>query len=56
MMHGEYGIEDVCLSTLCLVGPNGSQGKLHVQLTEEEIAQLKVSADTLKAIIAQIEL
>ena len=28
MMHGEYGIEDVCLSTLALVGPNGIQGKL----------------------------
>ena len=25
MMHGEYGIEDVCLSTLTLVGPNGVQ-------------------------------
>ena len=28
MMHGEYGIDDVCLSTLCLVGPNGYQGKV----------------------------
>ena len=27
MLHGEYGIEDVCLSTLTLVGPNGSRGK-----------------------------
>ena len=27
MLHGEYGIEDVCLSTLTLVGPNGIQGK-----------------------------
>ena len=56
MMHGEYGIEDVCLSTLCLVGPNGAQGKVPVTLTEEEVAKLKASADTLKEIIAQIEL
>ena len=56
MMHGEYGIEDVCLSTLALVGPNGCQGKVEVNLTEEEVALLKKSADTLKDIIAQIEL
>ena len=36
MMHGEYGIEDVCLSTLALVGPNGCQGKVEVNLTDEE--------------------
>ena len=56
MMHGEYGIDDVCLSTLALVGPNGCQGKVEVNLTDEEEALLKKSADTLKAIIAQIEI
>ncbi len=56
MMHGEYGIEDVCLSTLTLVGPNGIQGKLSMKLTDEEVALLKKSADALKDVIAQIEL
>ena len=56
MMHGEYGIDDVCLNTLALVGPNGCQGKVEVNLTDEEEALLKKSADTLKEIIAQIEL
>ena len=56
MLHGEYGIEDVCLSTLTLVGPNGVQGKVPVKLTDEEIAKLRASADALKAVIAQIEL
>lgn len=56
MMHGEYGIEDVCLSTLTLVGPNGIKGKIPMALTEEEIRQLKASADALKEVIAQIEL
>lgn len=56
MMHGEYGIDDVCLSTLALVGPNGCQGKVEVNLTDEEEALLKKSAATLKDIIAQIEL
>lgn len=56
MMHGEYGIEDVCVSTLTMVGPNGITGKLEVKLTEEEIAKLKASADSLKEVIAQIEM
>ena len=56
MMHGEYGIEDVCLSTLTLVGPNGVQGKVPMRMTKEEIEQLKKSAAALKEIIAQIDL
>ena len=56
MMHGEYGIEDVCLSTLTLVGPNGVQGKVPMRMTKTEIEQLKKSADALKEIIAQIDL
>lgn len=56
MMHGEYGVEDVCLSTLTLIGPNGIGGKLPIKLTDEEIEKLHKSADALKAVIAQIEL
>ena len=56
MMHGEYGIEDVCLSTLTLVGPKGIEGKLEMKLTDEEVEKLKASADALKSVIAQIEL
>ena len=56
MLHGEYGIEDVCLSTLTLVGPNGTQGKVQMRMNKEEIALLKKSADAPKEVIAQIEL
>lgn len=56
MMHGEYGIEDVCVSVLTLVGPDGVKGKMPLKLTEEEIGKLKYSADALKAVIAQIEI
>ena len=56
MLHGEYGIEDVCLSTLTLVGPNGIQGKIKMRMNKEEVALLKKSADALKEVIAQIEL
>ncbi len=56
MMHGEYGIEDVCLSTLALVGPNGCQGRVEVNLTDEEVWMLHKSAETLKGVISQIEI
>lgn len=56
MLHGEYGIEDVCLSTLTLVGPNGIQGKVQMRMNKEEVELLKKSADALKEVIAQIEL
>ena len=56
MLHGEYGIEDVCLSTLTLVGPNGIQGKVQMRMNNEEVALLKKSAEALKEVIAQIEL
>ena len=56
MLHGEYGIEDVCLSTLTLVGPNGIQGKVQMRMNKEEVALLEKSADALKEVIAQIEL
>lgn len=56
MMHGEYGIEDVCVSTLTLVGPNGIQGKVPMRMNKEEVAKLQASANALKEVIKQIEL
>lgn len=56
MMHGEYGIEDVCISTMTIIGPNGVKGKVPVDLTEEEQAKLRASADALKAVIRSIEI
>ena len=56
MMHGEYGIDDVCISTLHLVDRSGVRGRIMNKLTEEENEKLKMSADKLKAVIAQIEI
>ena len=56
VLHGEYGIEDVAISTLTLVGPNGVQGKVPLKLTDEEVAKLQKSANSLKEVISQIEL
>lgn len=54
MMHGEYGIEDVCISTLTLVGPEGIKAKLEVKMTDEEVEKLRFSAGKLKEVIDQV--
>ena len=56
MMHGEYGIDDVCLSTLAMVDRNGLRYKILNELTDEEVAKLRHSADCLKEVIQQIEI
>ena len=56
MMHGEYGVEDVCLSTMCIVDRQGIRGKILSPLTQAETAKLQLSADKLKSVIAQIEI
>lgn len=56
MMHGEYGIDDVCISVLTLIGPNGVCGKVPVKLEDDEIIRLRASADSLKDVIKHIQL
>ncbi len=55
MMHGEYGIDDVALSTLSLVDRSGVRGKILTPLTQEETAKLQASAAKLKAVLDQIQ-
>ena len=54
MMHGEYGVEDVCLSTLAIVDKEGVRGKITSPLTEEEIAKLQNSAAKLREVIDSV--
>lgn len=54
MMHGEYGLEDVCLSVSTIIGPQGVQGRVQLALTDQEIEQLHYSAKQLRNIIDQI--
>ncbi len=56
MMHGEYGIEDVCLSVLNTVGWEGVHSKLLAPLTEEETGLLRHSAYVLKDVISNLDI
>ena len=56
MLHGEYGIDDVCLSLLTVVGNKGAHSKILLPLNEKEVEALRHSANCLKEIINQIEI
>ena len=56
MMHGEYGIEDVCISTMTVIGPDGVKGKVPVRLTYDEMTKLRASANALKEVIASLDI
>ncbi len=56
MHNGEYGIDDVCLSTLAIIDDTGASGKVILSLTDDEIAKLRASADKLKEVIKSIEI
>jgi len=54
MMHGEFGIDDVCLSGLVLVGAGGIKGRIIPPLTEEEKDKFVYSANKIKEVINSV--
>lgn len=56
MLNGEYGIDDVCLSLLNVVGDKGAHAKIMLPLTEEEQAKLHNSAKVLKDLMAGLNI
>ncbi|MBR1907729.1 L-lactate dehydrogenase [bacterium] len=56
MMHGEYGISGISLSMPVIVGKDGVETHVPIQLSDDEISKLKHSAETLQNVLAQNEL
>lgn len=54
LLHGEYGIEDVYLGTPCIVGVNGVERVIELELDKKEKAGLLKSADVLKQSLKKI--
>lgn len=54
LMEGAYGITDVCLSMPTVVGSNGVEGRLCIELNEQEQKNLQYSAEVLKETFASI--
>lgn len=55
-MHGDFGIEDVCLSMPTILSAEGMETHIPIKLNETERENLKQSADTLKHILAGLNL
>ncbi len=56
MLHGEYGISDLCLSLLNVVGGNGAHSKVMLPMNDTELAALRKSAESLKNVIDNIKI
>ncbi len=54
MMHGEYGMNDVCLSLPCVLGANGIESVSTPNMTAEEEDALRASGKALKDITSQL--
>ena len=54
MLHGEYGIDDVCLSLLNVVGRKGAHSKVLLPLNDQEVESLRHSAACIKEVINNI--
>ncbi|MGL6201282.1 MAG: L-lactate dehydrogenase [Lachnospiraceae bacterium] len=56
LLEGEYNLKDVCLSFPCVLGANGLERKLVIDLTPQEKEKMEKSAIALKKIIAEINI
>ena len=53
MLHGEHGIEGISLSMPAIVGKDGVETLVPIQLNDEEVSKLRLSAKTLQDILSQ---
>ena len=56
MLNGEYGIDDVCLSPLNVVGDKGAHAKIMLPLNDKELEALHNSAKVLKDLIGSLNI
>ena len=53
MLHGQHGIEGISLSMPAIVGKDGVETLVPIQLNDEEVSKLRLSAKTLQDILNQ---
>ncbi|NJP40560.1 L-lactate dehydrogenase [Oscillospiraceae bacterium HV4-5-C5C] len=56
LVPGIYGLQDLCLSLPTVVGANGIEQVLDIELNQEEEQELKRSAATIKEVLNQLDL
>ncbi len=50
MMDGEYGLKDICIGVPCIIGKNGIEEIIALELTEAEKTNMKVSSDAVREV------
>lgn len=55
LMNGHYGVRDMCMSLPCVVGTNGVEEILTLNLSEEEQRGFRASAEKLKKTFASLQ-
>lgn len=56
MLHGEYGVSDVCVSIPVIIGSDGICGKITPDITAEEKQAFMKSANVMKDIISNLNI
>jgi malate dehydrogenase len=49
MLEGEYGQSDICIGVPCIIGRNGIEKIVNIELNDEEKAKFAKSADAVRA-------
>ncbi len=56
LLEGEFGIKDVCLGAPAIVNSKGADHVFDAPLSDEDLKALRLSADTLKAVLKQLDI
>ena len=55
LLEGEYGLEDICIGVPCIIGANGVESIIDVQLNDHERQQISDSAEKVRAMNAALK-
>ena len=56
LLNGQYGLDNICISVPTVVGSNGVDKVLEIELDDGEREKLKKSAEELKKVLASIDI
>jgi len=55
LLEGEYGLDDICIGVPCIIGANGVESIIDVQLNDHERQQMSDSAEKVRAMNAALK-
>ena len=55
LLEGEYGLNDICIGVPCIIGKNGIEEIVAIDLNEAESTKLQGSADAVRNTNALLE-